>query len=123
MFITEKERRGTYYLEFQLCTSEMPVKDGKTDLHIVEPWQADSLLLDADAFDVFYPKYESIFSCALFPNGGTGFDYCGINYYNPKKTKHILNRLSPVIAAEYSAILPWLRKAVRQNRGFYILGL
>lgn len=123
MFITEKERRGTYYLEFQYCTSDMPVKGGKTDVRFVEPWKADSLLLDADAFDVFYPKYESIFNCALFPNGGTGFDYCGINYYSPEKTEWILELLTPAIAKEYAALLPWLREAVKRNRGFYILGL
>lgn len=124
MFVTEKERRGTYYFEFQYCTYDNPVKNGKTDWRVIEHWSEDSLLMNADDFDVFYPKYyKNVFDCALFPNGYTGFDYCGVNYYDSEKTERILKQLETVIENEYYDIIPWLKEAVKRKKGFYILGL
>ena len=69
MFITEAERKGTYYFEFHYCKYENPVCDGKTDWVIVEHWAEDSLLMKADDFDEFLEKYyKSILDVALLPN-------------------------------------------------------
>ena len=49
MFITNKERIGTCYLEFQFCKNDKPIKLGKVDVDIIDNWKWDSLLvLDDD---------------------------------------------------------------------------
>ena len=124
MFITEDERKGTYYFEFHYCKYENPVCDGKTDWVIVEHWAEDSLLMKADDFDEFLEKYyKSILDVALLPNGDTGFDYCGVNYYDADKTVDFLKKAEILLEEKYSLLIPWLSKAVKRKIGFYILGL
>ena len=124
MFITEAERKGTYYFEFHYCKYENPVCDGKTDWVIVEHWAEDSLLMKADDFDEFLEKYyKSILDVALLPNGDTGFDYCGVNYYDADKTVDFLKKAEILLEEKYSLLIPWLSKAVKRKIGFYILGL
>ena len=124
MFITEAERKGTYYFEFHYCKYENPVCDGKTDWVIVEHWAEDSLLMKADDFDEFLEKYyKSILDVALLPNGDTGFDYCGVNYYDADKTVEFLKKAEILLEEKYSLLIPWLSKAVKRKIGFYILGL
>ncbi len=124
MFITEAERKGTYYFEFHYCKYENPVCDGKTDWVIVEHWAGDSLLMKADDFDEFLEKYyKSILDVALLPNGDTGFDYCGVNYYDADKTVDFLKKAEILLEEKYSLLIPWLSKAVKRKIGFYILGL
>ncbi|MBQ2941423.1 MAG: hypothetical protein IJD97_04230 [Clostridia bacterium] len=124
MFITEAERKGTYYFEFHYCKYENPVCDGKTDWIIVEHWAEDSLLMKADDFDDFLEKYyKSILNGALLPNGDTGFDYCGVNYYDADKTVEFLKKAEPLLEEKYSQLIPWLGEAVKRKIGFYILGL
>ena len=49
MFITNKKRIGTCYLEFQFCKNDKPIKLGKVDVDIIDNWKWDSLLvLDDD---------------------------------------------------------------------------
>lgn len=124
MFITEAERKGTYYFEFHYCKYENPVCDGKTDWVIVEHWAEDSLFMKADDFDEFLEKYyKSILDVALLPNGDTGFDYCGVNYYDADKTVDFLKKAEILLEEKYSLLIPWLSKAVKRKIGFYILGL
>lgn len=124
MFITETKRKGTYYFEFQYCKYENPVCGGKTDWTIVEHWAEDSLLMKADDFDEFLEKYyKSILEVALLPNGDTGFDYCGVNYYDADKTVDFLKKAEILLEEKYGLLIPWLSKAVKRKIGFYILGL
>ena len=123
VFILGREREGGCFLEFQYCTSVTPVKDGKTDEEEIVFWKKDSILISDDDFADFYLKYKDIFSCALFPDGGTGFDSCGINYYDAGKTKRILADLQKSIDGMYVDLIPWLEKADEKGSGFYILGI
>lgn len=122
MFIKNSERKGTCYFEFQFCKIKNPLHDGKTKDN-VEFWMSDSLLLSDDDFDVFYDKYGEYFECAVFPNGKTGFDYCGINYYSPEKTLEIYNALRSCIDKENGEFIDWLKTDLDLYNGFYILGL
>ena len=45
MFITNKKRIGTCYLEFQFCKNDKPIKLGKVDVDIIDNWKEDSLLV------------------------------------------------------------------------------
>ncbi len=124
MFITADNHKGTYYFEFHYCKYEKPVCDGKTDWAIVEHWAEDSLLMKADDFDEFLEKYyKSILDCALLPNGDTGFDYCGVNYYDADKTVEFLRKAETLLEEKYSILIPWLNEAVKRKIGFYILGV
>ena len=123
MFISESNRKGGAYFEFQFCKIENPVKDNKVICELVEHWKEDSLLIYDEDFDVFYKKYGHIFECAIFPNGEKGFFYCGINYYDINTTKEIIKKLENSIDKEYEKLIDWLKKSVENYNGFYILGL
>lgn len=124
MFIRVSERKGSCYLEFAYCRTNRPASGGKIDLDIITHWNGDSLLIaHDDNFGVFYTLYGDIFSCALLPNGKTGFDcYCP-NYYDREKTSCILGELRDRISEKYQPIIPWLERAEQEFNGFYILGV
>ena len=87
MFITNKERIGTCYFEFQFCKNDKPIKSGKVDVDIIDNWKEDSLLVSDDDVNEFYKLYGKIFECALFPNGEIGFFPYRINYYDKNNSK------------------------------------
>ena len=66
MFITNKERIGTCYLEFQFCKNDKPIKLGKVDVDIIDNWKEDSLLVSDDDFNEFYKLYGKIFDVLYF---------------------------------------------------------
>lgn len=125
MFITCEEKDGTCYLEFQFCKINKPLKKkNRVAGNHIEYWKKDSLLItDDDFFDYFYKSYESIFNCALSPDGEEGFDPYDINYYDKKTTKKILSELENSIDEKYKILIPWLKDALYMYNGFYILGL
>ena len=123
MFITNKERTGTCYLEFQFCKNDKPIKFGKVDVNLINNWRADSLFISDDDFEEFYKLYGNIFNCALFPNGETGFSSYGINYYDKNDSKNILTELKKCIDKKYLNLLEWLEIATKNYNGFYILGI
>lgn len=122
MFITEEDRIGTCYLEFQYCKKKNPIKNNKVNVSVIEHWINDSLLISDEDFDGFFGFYSNIFDCALLANGETGFDFFGPNYYDKETTKKIMQELKG-IDNKYSNLLVWLDKAVKEYNGFYILGI
>lgn len=123
MFITNKERIGTCYLEFQFCKNDKPIKLGKVDVDIIDNWKEDSLLVSDDDFNEFYKLYGKIFECALFPNGESGFFPYGVNYYDKTTTEEILIELKKIISDKYYKLISWLENAANNYNGFYILGI
>ena len=81
MFITNKERIGTCYFEFQFCKNDKPIKSGKVDVDIIDNWKEDSLLVSDDDFNEFYKLYGKIIECSFFLNEKIGFFHVEINYY------------------------------------------
>ncbi|MDE7302032.1 MAG: hypothetical protein K2N60_01790 [Oscillospiraceae bacterium] len=122
-FIYNDERVGSCYLEFQICETDKPLKNGKTICDNIKHWSDDSLYMDWDDFNEFYELYGDVFDCAVFPNGGRGCDSCGVNYYGKEETEKIIEKLSQNIDDEYAALLPWLKIAEKRGKGFYILGV
>lgn len=123
MFITNKERIGTCYLEFQFCKNENPIKFNKVDIDIIENWEEDSLLISDEDFNDFYKLYGNIFNCALFPNGEKVFFPYGINYYDKITSENILFELKSVIDKKYLNLIEWLENSIKEYNGFYILGI
>lgn len=122
-FIRNGERDGTCYLEFRFCETDKPLKDGKVKCEIIRHWSNDSLYMDWDDFGGFYELYGDLFGCAVFPNGERGCDSCGVNYYGKEETAKIIAGMSARPNKEYAALLPWLKTAAEQGKGFYILGV
>ncbi len=122
-FIHNDEREGSCYLEFQFCNTDKPLKGGKVRLEHIMNWRDDSLYMDWDDFGEFYELYSGVLDCAFLANGERGCDSCGINYYGADETENILAELSRGLDERYSAIVPWLRVAVKRSKGFYILGV
>lgn len=123
MFITNKERKGTCYLEFQFCRNENPIKSNKVNIDIVDNWHEDSLLISDQDFNEFYKLYGNIFQCALLPNGEMGFSAYGINYYDKNISEKILFQLKKIIDNKYLNLIEWLDIAIKNYNGFYILGI
>lgn len=122
MFITEEDRIGTCYLEFQYCKKKKPIKSNKVNVGVIEYWKKDSLLISVEDFDVFDRLFADIFNCALLANGETGFDFFGPNYYDKETAKKIMKELKG-IDNKYNNLLIWLDKAAKEYNGFYILGI
>lgn len=121
-FISNGERNGTCYLEFQFCETDKPLNDGKAICN-TEFWRDDSLFMHGDDFGEFYELYGDLFGCAVFPNGERGCDSCGVNYYGKEETAKIVEGLSARPNEEYAALLLWLKEAEQRGNGFYILGV
>lgn len=123
MFITNKERIGTCYLEFQFCKNDNPIKLDKVNIDIIDNWEDDSLVISDEDFNEFYKFYGKHFECALFPNGKKGFFPYGINYYDKKTTEKILFELKSIIDKKYLNLIEWLEISIKKYNGFYILGI
>lgn len=122
MFITTDKRVGSCYLEFQFCKIDKPLKYSKVKVHKTEYWKKDSLLINYEDFEAFYKLHSDVFNCAQLPNGETGFDFFGINYYDSETTLKILNELKK-FGEKHKILLLWLQKAMDNYNGFYILGI
>ena len=122
-FIYNDERDGSCYLEFQICETDNPLKNGRVRCGNIRHWSDNSLYMDWDDFNEFYELYGDVFCCAVFPNGERGCDSCGVNYYGKEETEKIIEKLSARIGEEYAALLPWLKIAEEHGKGFYILGV
>ena len=123
MFITDQERKGTGYYEFQFCKNNNPLIFGKINNKIIRYWEKDSLSILDDEFVDFYKEYGEIFECAVLANGQKGFDDFGINYYDISTTKEILAKLKNRIDKKYIILMDFLEKAIKDYNGFYIMGL
>ena len=122
-YIYNDERNGSCYLEFQFCDIDKPLKNSKTICDNIRHWSDNSLYMDWDDFNEFYEMYGDVFGCAIFPNGERGCDSCGVNYYGKEETEKIVEKLSARIGEECAALLPWLKIAEKNGKGFYILGV
>lgn len=60
-FIYNDERDGSCYLEFQICRSDNPLKDGKVRCDNIGHWSDNSLYMDRDDFNEFYELYGDVF--------------------------------------------------------------
>ena len=125
MFITNKERIGTCYLEFQFCKNDKPIKIVKVDIDIIDNWKEDSLLVSDDDFNEFYKLYGKIFECALFPNGKIGFFPYEINYYDKNNLQELYNKRKEQYTNNYETIKILekekhnLDKKIEDNKVFY----
>ena len=66
MFITNKERIGTCYFEFQFCKNDKPIKSGKVDVDIIDNWKWDSLLVLDDDLMNFINCMEKFLNVLYF---------------------------------------------------------
>lgn len=123
MFVTDRERKGTGYYEFQFCKNKNPLKLGKINNSKTKYWVEDSISIADDEFDDFYKEYGKIFECAILSNGKKGFDNYGINYYDISTTKDILAKLRNKNDKNILILIDFLEKAINDYNGFYILGL
>lgn len=124
MFISPGERKDSCYLEFQYCETNRPIVSGRVDIGNIGHWYENSILISDDDFtrdhNDFWGKY---FECALLPNGETGFDLYGVNYYSREVAREIFDKLKSCTEEKYPPLLTWLEKACEYYNGFYILGI
>ena len=66
MFITNKKRIETCYLEFQFCKNDKPIKLGNVDVDIIDNWKWDSLLVLDDDLMNFINCMEKFLNALYF---------------------------------------------------------
>ena len=66
MFITNKKRIETCYLESQFCKNDKPIKLGKVDVDIIDNWKWDSLLVLDDDLMNFINCMEKFLNVLYF---------------------------------------------------------
>ena len=124
-FLFKKGIKGGGYIEFQFCEKKLPLKK-LFKLKNITNWKDSSLFVEIFTYSdekLFASYYDEIFNCAQFPNGDTGIDYFGINYYPPETTKEIYEKINAnENLPDRQILLDWLEMAIEKDNGFYILG-
>ena len=122
-FESQEQRRaagGSAFIEIQYCRHPAGTPIGEL-VDCVTHWQNDSLYV-ADA-DAFYREYGGIFTGGVYGNRKRGtVDLWGINYYEPTRTRAILERLYEHTPDDFVPLAAWLIRAKEYN-GFYVLGM
>ena len=126
-FSSQEERSkfgGSYFIELQYCKFNPGTEIRKIiSVDAIEHWKNDSLYIHGNDDNKFVSHYGKIFTGGIYNNGKSGMvDVYGINYYSCEQTKLILDRLKEMKPLNYRMLLSWLEK-VKENNGFYILGL
>ena len=111
IFVTYSEKKGGAHYDFVYETLHY---DENTNLfvHITD-----------DA--VFFKEYLKYLNPTKTPNGGTQFDWCGINSYTKEQTRIMYERILNDKPLDCEILLAWLEKAVNDPKinGFYIHGI
>lgn len=124
-FSSQQERRefgGGDFIEIQYCTLKKCTSI-KEIVSVVENWEDDSLYIYGDDWNIFCDAYGEIICGGTYNNLETGYlDGCGINYFSPRQTELIKEKINEEKPREYEVLLSWLEKGKEYN-GFYVLGL
>lgn len=124
-FLFEKNKKSGGYGEFQYCKNNMPIKN-LLKYKNIEPWKDDSLFISSSTFtELFFNKYyEPLLQNAHLSNSKIGFDYFGLNYYTPKQTLELFNKLKESKnLPDIEIFLSWLKLAFEKYNGFYYYGI
>ena len=121
LFLTDGERAGTAYLEFQYCKKTWGIKRLVKDGYGY--WEEDSLLVHIDDAEVFFSNYGIYLEPTNAPNGSQEFSEYGVNYYTREQTLSILKSIKADKPQDFETLFVWLKKAVEEYNGFFFLGI
>lgn len=113
------------FAELQYCDKNIPLNN-LLDYKNITHWKPTSLFIESGthAESLFNNYYATLFNNSNLSNNKTGFDYFGINYYNPKQTLNIYNKIKKLKnMPDKEVILNWLKTAIEKYNGFYYLGI
>lgn len=126
-FGSNEERRafgGSCFIEIQYC--RFPVGNDPEKIVSIDAivhWDLTSLYICDEAMDKFCIEYKDILNNGLYSNMEEGVvDSWGINYYDERKSKVLMERLRTNKPQRFEMFFKWLEENPYHN-GFYILGV
>lgn len=118
LFTPCRERKGTAYFEFQYCKKDACVRRFWQKESAF--WAPDSLLVSVDDDARFFSGYGKYLNS---PDGRSGFDPFGANYYSKGHAGDVLRGITAEKPADWEVLAAWLKKAAEEYNGFYFLGI
>ncbi len=117
MFVTNNERIGSAYVEFQFCKKKKPYFCGK--LVGYKFWLEDSIFLHVDNFDIdnsknIYPLLKQV---------NSKLNMYGPNYFDKEMTSILLHLIDNLDDNDFEVLKEFLKKAIEKYNGIYILGV
>lgn len=123
-FLFKHNKKGSSFGEFQYCHKNLPIKN-LLDLKNIEFWKDNSLFVEyaTCASDLFWEHYLPLLQYANIDENKIGFDDYGINYYTPKQTQELYNKIKiNNNLPDRQILLDWLKIAIEKYNGFYFIG-
>lgn len=116
MFVTNNERTGSGYIEFQFCKKKKPYFCGK--LVGYKFWSDDSIFLDVDDFE---NKYIDLYP--LLKKIDSDFSILGLSYFNKEQTISLLEDVEKSNNNNFAVLVEFLKIAIERYNGIYIIGV
>lgn len=113
MFIDNEERNGTGYFEFQFCKNSF-VETFSTRKY----WKSDSIYIYEDDFEKNADFFHNIFKKLNYD-----FDFFGINYFDKKTSKELLEIINEIKNSDLDKLKSFLKVAIEKYNGFYLIGI
>ena len=123
-FVSNNERKGSNYFEFQFCKIKDPIKKtifGKYRIKGYKMRGDDSIYLDSESFDYMIEKYDNYIR--LDNNSHERFAYYGENYYDKDCALELLQSIKSINDSELSVLISFLEEDIEKYNGFYLLGI
>lgn len=116
MFLRGYRLHGDSYIEFQKCSKK------HFRFFRISHEKPNSLYVKAEDFERFFEQYGGILRCAELRCGKTGFDACGVNYYDPETTQTLRGIIEKSCLDDHVTVARWLKSCRAKGQGFYVLG-
>lgn len=118
MFVTNAQRNGSGYIEFQYCKEKTPFFFSKISVYMQKNFLDDSIFVDIDDFeDKLVNLYSTLKKIDL------DFDMFGLNYFSKEQTVHFLKLINQLDDYDYTILKRFLKKAIEKYNGIYIIGV
>lgn len=118
MFVTNEERNGSGYIEFQYCKEKTPFFFSKILAYMHKNFLDDSIFVDIDDFEDklinLYPTLKKI---------DLDFDMFGPNYFDKEQTANFLELINQLDDYDYTVLKRFLKNAIEKYNGIYIIGV
>ena len=123
MFVRNADRKGTDYIELQICTMpENSVVKQIVDNDNIKHWLNSSIYVCQDDLSTFLSAYRAFLKGGIHNDLSRGeLDIFGINYFDKVQVAQIVSDVYKNKPFEYELFMKFLEEAILSN-GFYLFG-